>query len=91
MDMEEFEEVSEELAQNAFLAEQEVSAVEFKNTLIRLDSYKGYKLFIPKGCSKRIFIDGPSISCELYWYSEEKAHDYIDFTIKYLVKRILIG
>ncbi len=50
----------------------------------RLGTYKDYKLFIPRGSSKRIFVDGPSISCNQYWYSISKAKEFIDFAIKYL-------
>jgi hypothetical protein len=46
--------------------------------------YKGYQLFIPQGYKKRIFIDGPGISCNEYFYSQEKAKERIDFAIKIL-------
>ena len=52
----------------------------------RLEVYKGYQLYIPRGYKKRIFIDGPKISCNLYFYNIDKAKGYINFVIKYIVK-----
>ena len=66
--------------------EHQILLEEFRETLIRLDEYKRYKLFIPKGYSRRIFIDGKNISCNKYFYSIDKAKEYIDFVIKYLNK-----
>ena len=51
------------------------------NIVNRLETYKEYLLFIPRGYSKRIFIDGPGISCNQYWYNINEAKRHIDFVL----------
>ena len=52
----------------------------------RLDDYLGYSIYIPRGYKKRIFIDGPGISCNVYFYSIKKAKEHIDFIKKFISK-----
>ena len=47
-------------------------------------TYKGYKLYTPSTCKKRIYVEGPNALGTSYFYKVEKAHEYIDFLVKYL-------
>jgi len=49
----------------------------------RIETHRGYLIFIPKGYKKRMFIDGSGISCNDYFYSIDKARFAIDFAIKH--------
>ena len=47
----------------------------------RLEVYKGYQIFIPRGYKKRIFVDGSGVSCNQYWYNIKEAKRHIDFVL----------
>ena len=51
----------------------------------KLEMYRGYQLYIPRGYKKRIFVAGPRISSKIYFYSVDRAKKEIDFIIKYVV------
>jgi len=52
-----------------------------------LEIYKMYKIYIPRGYKKRIFIDGPGINCNQYWYNLNNAKEHINFVLKYIVNK----
>ena len=48
----------------------------------RLLEYKGYTIWSMKN-QKRMYVDGSGISCNMFWYSMDKAIEHIDFVIKF--------
>ena len=52
-----------------------------------LETYRGYTIYRPRGYKKRIFVDGPGISCHQWWLNIDSARGHIDFVIKYIIKK----